>query len=115
MLLGHLVQIFHWLLVIAVAYLMFRKPWVSYVWFFVVVISQLITGGMCPLTILSNTLLEDTGSIGYPDLLNWFKSFIGMPASCLVLIVTIVIPMRIGYLYQKTYALTKSLQKPSHI
>ena len=103
MLLGHLVQITHILLVIAVMYLGTRtnRWWIYPACLGSVVIANLATGGKCPLTVLSNALLKDAGGVEYPSLAHWVGSFIGTPANHIFFALYIAIPLLAGYLVRR--------------
>lgn len=103
MLLGHLVQVLHFLLFIAVAYLLTRTNnwWIGPVSLGFIVIASLITGGMCPLTMLSNVLLGGAGGKEYIDLAHWLESFIGTPANHIFYVFSFVISLVAGFLVRR--------------
>lgn len=103
MLWGHLVQVLHILLILAVAYFTTRtlNPWLGPVWLGSVVISSVPTGGMCPFTALSNMLLRGAGGEEYLNLFQWLEAFIGTPATFIFFIFSVATSFLAGYLVRR--------------
>ena len=111
--LGHLVQILHILLIVSVMYIHTRlvKWWIGPTWLLIVLGSGLFTGGVCPLTVLSNTLLESAGGKEYTNLLMWLADFIGVAASITFFVFAFVGPLLAGWLVRRKRLRTVSLQQ----
>lgn len=74
--LGHLFQIFHFLLFLVVAYFFPRYDFVLFVWGILVSLGFIITrGGGCIITVLSNYFFEKAGMGGYDSFYLWLDSF----------------------------------------
>ena len=97
LLMGDLVQVMHFVLIAAVSYFVGRGFfWVGPVWCGVVIISNSITGGMCPVTVFSNTLLKAGGGQEFPSLHDWTQNYTGTTFAITIAISSLLVPLIIG-------------------
>ncbi len=113
--LAHLIQVFHILLVILVGYLSTRfgkkGSWIGPAWFVIVMISGSFNDGSCPVTALSNKFLKASDAKEFIHLADWLGNFTGTPVNHILMILCIIIPLLSGYIINKRI----NISKPSQI
>jgi len=91
--LGHVLQVFHYFLISLVAFLI---AYLNYWWFgliccLAVFIIHEISGGICPVTLFSNLCFKHAGKEEYDSAHEWLSSFVGHQLSTALFILLIML------------------------
>lgn len=103
LLLGNLVQVFHLTLGFVILFFVIAKfgrpigAIIAMSWTLIAVIANMMTGGNCPITMLSNKFLAMGGGAPYRDLYHWMCAVSGSTVGgTTMLIGSIILPITCG-------------------